>query len=87
MSITKQKLLYGIITVSFLILAVTPMQIKSTEFALRAGVKASRDVQTLYGGFGVNVAGLQVDYAIQEGMTSEINGDGSTHYVSLSYAY
>ncbi len=60
---------------------------RSTDFALRAGVKASRDVQTLFGGFGVNVAGLQVDYAIQEGMASEINGAGSTHYVSISYAY
>lgn len=60
---------------------------RSTNFALRTGVKASRDVQTLFGGFGVNVAGLQVDYAIQDGMASEINGAGSTHYVSVSYAY
>ena len=63
------------------------MNIKSTEFALRAGMRASRDVQNLYGGFGVNVAGLQVDYAIQDGMSSGINGDGSTHYVSVSYTY
>ena len=63
------------------------VQIKSTEFALRAGMRASRDVRNLYGGFGVNVAGLQVDYAIQDGMSSGINGDGSTHYVSVSYAY
>ena len=60
---------------------------RSTNFALRAGVKASRDAQSLFGGFGVNVAGLQVDYAIQEGMASEINGAGNTHYVSVSYAY
>lgn len=63
------------------------MNIKSTEFALRAGMRASRDVQNLYGGFGVNVAGLQVDYAIQDSMSSGINGDGSTHYVSVSYTY
>lgn len=63
------------------------MNIKSTEFALRAGMRASRDVQNLYGGFGVNVAGLQVDYAIQDGMSSGINGEGSTHYVSVSYTY
>ena len=63
------------------------MNIKSTELALRAGMRASRDVQNLYGGFGVNVAGLQVDYAIQDGMSSGINGDGSTHYVSVSYTY
>ncbi len=63
------------------------MNIKSTEFSLRAGMRASRDVQSLYGGFGVNVAGLQVDYAIQDSMSSGINGDGNTHYVSVSYAY
>lgn len=63
------------------------MNIRSTEFALRAGMRASRDVQNLYGGFGVNVAGLQVDYAIQDGMSSGISGDGSTHYVSVSYTY
>ena len=60
---------------------------KSTEFALRAGVRASRDVQSLFGGFGVNIAGLQLDYAIQDGMASEINGAGSTHYVSVSYEF
>ena len=65
----------------------TITNIKSTEFALRAGMRASRDVQTLYGGFGVNIAGLQVDYAIQDGLSSEINGDSSTHYVSVSYEF
>lgn len=60
---------------------------KSTEFALRAGVRASRDVQNLFGGVGVNIAGLQLDYAIQDGMASEINGVGSTHYVSVSYEF
>ena len=61
--------------------------IKSTEFALRAGMRASRDVQNLFGGFGVNVAGLQVDYAIQEGLASDINRDGNSHYVSVSYKF
>lgn len=60
---------------------------RSTDFALRIGAKATRDNLTLSGGFGVNVAGLQVDYAIQDGMASEINAAGSTHYVSVSYAY
>ncbi|RKU11677.1 hypothetical protein C6501_12415 [Candidatus Poribacteria bacterium] len=60
---------------------------KSTEFALRAGIRASRDNQNLFGGFGVNIAGLQVDYAIQDGMASEIDGVGSTHYVSVSYEF
>ncbi len=60
---------------------------RSTEFALRAGVRASRDVRNLFGGFGVNVSGLQLDYAIQDGMASEINGAGSTHYVSVSYEF
>lgn len=65
----------------------TITNIRSTEFALRAGMRASRDVQSLFGGFGVNVAGLQVDYAIQDGMASDIQGDGNTHYVSVSYQY
>ncbi|MDE0481026.1 MAG: hypothetical protein OXI67_00480 [Candidatus Poribacteria bacterium] len=60
---------------------------KSTEFAIRAGVRASRDVQNLFGGLGINIAGLQLDYAIQDGMASEINGVGSTHYVSVSYEF
>ncbi|MDE0635804.1 MAG: hypothetical protein OXI43_08135 [Candidatus Poribacteria bacterium] len=59
---------------------------KSTEFALRAGVRASRDNQDLFGGFGVNIAGLQVDYAIQDGINA-IQGVGITHYLSLSYGY
>ena len=60
---------------------------KSTQFTLRTGMKASRDAQSLFGGFGVNVAGLQVDYAIQEDLTSGINGDGNKHYVSVSYQF
>ena len=60
---------------------------KSTAFAVRGGVRASRDVQNLFGGFGVNIGGLQLDYAIQDGMASEINGVGSTHFMSLSYRF
>ncbi len=60
---------------------------KSTALSIRGGVKASRDVQSLFGGFGVNIGGLQIDYAIQDGMASEINGVGSTHFASLSYRY
>ena len=60
---------------------------KSTALSLRGGAKASRDAQSLFGGFGVNIAGLQIDYAIQDGMASEINGVGSTHFASISYRF
>ena len=60
---------------------------KSTALAIRGGVRASRDTQSLFGGFGVNIGGLQIDYAIQDGMASEINGVGSTHFASLSYRF
>ena len=60
---------------------------KSTALSIRGGVRASRDVQSLFGGFGVNIGGLQIDYAIQDGMASEINGVGSTHFASLSYRF
>ena len=65
----------------------TILTYKSTAFAIRGGIRASRDAQNLFGGFGVNVGGLQVDYAIQDGMASEINGVGSTHFASLSYRF
>ena len=60
---------------------------KSTALSIRGGVKASRDVQNLFGGFGVNIGGLQIDYAIQDGMASDIDGVGSTHFASLSYRF
>jgi len=60
---------------------------KSTALSIRGGAKASRDTQSLFGGFGVNIGGLQIDYAIEDGMASEINGVGSTHYASLSYRF
>ena len=65
----------------------TILTYKSTALSLRGGVRASRDVQNLFGGFGVNIGGLQIDYAIQDGMASEIQGVGSTHFASLSYRY
>ena len=65
----------------------TILNYKSTAFSIRGGVKASRDAQSLFGGFGVNIGGLQLDYAIQDGMAIEINGVGSTHYASLSYMF
>jgi len=60
---------------------------KSTALSIRGGAKVSRDTQSLFGGFGVNIGGLQLDYAIQDGMASEINGVGSTHFGSLSYRF
>lgn len=65
----------------------TILTYKSTALSIRGGVRASRDAQNLFGGFGVNIGGLQIDYAIQDGMASEINGVGSTHFASLSYRY
>ncbi len=65
----------------------TILTYKSTALSIRGGVRASRDTQNLFGGFGVNIGGLQIDYAIQDGMASEINGVGSTHFASLSYRY
>ena len=65
----------------------TILTYRSTAFSIRGGAKASRDTQNLFGGFGVNIAGLQIDYAIQDGMASEINGVGSTHFASLSYKF
>ncbi len=65
----------------------TIVNYKSTAFSIRGGVRASRDAQSLFGGFGVNISGLQLDYAIQDGMAIEINGVGSTHYASLSYMF
>ncbi len=65
----------------------TIVNYKSTAFALRGGLRASRDTQNLFGGFGVNIGGLQIDYAIQDGMSSEINGVGISHFASLSYGF
>lgn len=60
---------------------------RSTELSLRGGISASRDAQTLSGGFGVNIGGLQIDYAIQDGRAIELQGVGSTHFASVSYRF
>jgi hypothetical protein len=58
-------------------------------FSIRGGTKATSDRLSLYGGFGVNVAGLQVDYAIKLADSGEhkLNDSGNIHLVSLSYSY
>jgi len=58
-------------------------------FSIRGGTKATSDRLSLYGGFGVNVAGLQVDYAIKLADSAEhkLNDSGNIHLVSLSYSY
>ena len=58
-------------------------------FSIRGGTKANSDRMSLYGGFGVNVAGLQVDYAIKLADNSghKLNDSGNIHLVSLSYSY
>lgn len=60
---------------------------KSTDFSLRAGMRTSSDNQSIFGGFGVNIAGLQVDYAIQDDLENEINDAGTTQFVSVSYEF
>ena len=56
-------------------------------FAVRGGARGTRDRQSLFAGFGVDVGGLRVDYALQDEPSSRLSGVGTTHYVSLSYSY
>jgi hypothetical protein len=57
-------------------------------FAIRGGARATRDRRSWFGGFGVTVAGLQVDYALKlSDDTTRSLGDGNTHFISLSYSY
>ena len=66
----------------------TIVSYKSTAFSIRGGIRASRDVQNLFGGFGVNIGGLQLDYAIEDGVAiGGPNGAGLNHYTSLSYMF
>lgn len=66
----------------------TIVNYKSTAFSIRGGVRASRDVQNLFGGFGVNIGGLQLDYAIQDSVAiGGPDGTGLNHYASLSYMF
>jgi len=55
--------------------------------AIRAGGKHTGDRRSLFGGFGVRVAGLQVDYAFKPTDDTIYQLDGSSHFVSLSYRY
>ena len=55
--------------------------------AIRAGGKHTGDRRSLFGGFGVKVAGLQIDYAFKPTDDTIYQLDGSSHFVSLSYTY
>ena len=55
--------------------------------AIRAGGKHTGDRRSIFGGFGVRVAGLQLDYAFKPTDDTSYQFDGSSHFVSLSYAY
>ena len=57
-------------------------------FAIRGGSKLNADRSQLFVGFGVNVGGLQLDYALKA-IDSAVNSldDSNTHFVSLSYSY
>ena len=59
----------------------------SKRFAVRGGARGTRDHQSLFAGFGVNVGGLQIDYALQDAPASRLSDTGTTHHVSLSYNY
>jgi hypothetical protein len=57
-------------------------------FAIRGGSKLTSDRTQFFVGLGVNVGGLQLDYAmkaIESTVYDDI--DGGTHFVSLSYSY
>ena len=57
-------------------------------FAIRGGSKLTADRVQFFTGFGVNVGGLQLDYALKA-IESAVYDDisGGTHFVSLSYSY
>ena len=57
-------------------------------FAIRGGTKLNTDRTQLYAGFGVNVGGLQLDYALKAADSAVNNlDDDSTHFFSVSYSY
>jgi len=59
----------------------------SKVIALRGGISQSYDRRSLFAGFGVRIAGLQLDYALRP-TDDTVNELGeSSHYVSLSYTY
>ena len=57
-------------------------------FAIRGGSKLTTDRAQFFVGFGANVGGLQLDYALKA-IESSVYDDigGGTHFVSLSYSY
>lgn len=57
--------------------------------AVRGGTRVSKDRQTLFVGFGVDVGGLQLDYALKaaDNAANRVRDAGETHFVSLSYGY
>ena len=60
----------------------------SNTFAIRGGSKLNADRRRFFVGFGVNVGGLQLDYALKAADTAVNNlDDDSTHFFSLSYSY
>lgn len=59
----------------------------ANTLAFRAGGQHSGDRRSLFAGFGVKVAGLQVDYAFKPTDDAANTLDGNSHFVSLSYAY
>jgi len=60
----------------------------ANTFAIRGGARATRDRRSLFAGFGVNVGGLQLDYALKASDdTVHKLDDDDTHFVSLSYSY
>lgn len=60
----------------------------ANTFAIRGGSKLNADRQRLFVGFGVNVGGLQLDYALKAADSAVNNlDDDSTHFFSLSYSY
>lgn len=60
----------------------------ANTFAIRGGSRVTKDRRRFFAGFGVNVGGLQLDYALQasDDAVNKLDDD-STHLVSLSYSY
>jgi hypothetical protein len=59
----------------------------SYVIALRGGIQQSYDRRSLFAGFGVRIAGLQLDHALRPTDNTANKLGESLHYVSLSYAY
>ena len=60
----------------------------ANTFTIRGGSKLNADRSRLFVGFGVNVGGLQLDYALKAADSAVNNlDDDSTHFFSLSYSY